>query len=92
MHLCATAWAFGFIKFIDSMVHAHNRYLYFTACMLRSKWANILELVQCEIVNVISGDEIDAYMLRYVHVCSNGWIASYISFIHSHESIYNSKN
>ena len=50
--------------------------------MLRSKWANILELVQCEIVNVISGDEIDAYMLRYVHVCNNGWIASYISLIH----------
>ena len=66
------------------MVHAHNHYLYFTVCMLRSKWANILELVQCEIVNVISGDEIDAYMLRYVHVCNNGWIASYISLIHSH--------
>ena len=66
------------------MVHAHNHYLYFTNCMLRSKWANILELVQCEIVNVISGDEIDAYMLRYVHVCNNGWIASYISLIHSH--------
>ena len=33
-------------------------------CILRSKWAEILKLVQCEIVSVISGSEIDAYMLR----------------------------
>ena len=33
-------------------------------CILRSKWAEILKLMQCDIVSVISGSEIDAYMLR----------------------------
>jgi len=50
--------------------HMHTHIILFdciTVYLLRSRWAEILELVQCEIVSVISGNEIDAYMLRYVH-------------------------
>jgi hypothetical protein len=38
----------------------------------REKWEEMLDIVRCKVLSVIHGTELDAYLLRYVHLTNQG--------------------
>jgi hypothetical protein len=38
----------------------------------REKWEEMLDIVRCKVLSVIQGTELDAYLLRYVHLMNQG--------------------
>lgn len=45
----------------------------------REKWEEMLDIVRCKVLSVIQGIELDAYLLRYVHLMNQGSLNNFSS-------------
>jgi hypothetical protein len=45
----------------------------------REKWEEMLDIVRCKVLSVIHGTELDAYLLRYVHLTNQGSVNNFSS-------------
>jgi len=45
----------------------------------REKWEEMLDIVRCKVLSVIRGTELDAYLLRYVHLTNQGSLNNFSS-------------